>query len=138
MIFRSLAWRLTLWSERSSAGRKIIIMVTEDNSMIREIRRKLCEIKDDSHARILQRFFKTGPGEYGEGDIFMGLRMPQLRSLVRTYEQLRFEEVLELMRSSIHEERLLALLILVRSYNKSDEMMKEKIYRFYLDNIRIH
>lgn len=110
-------------------------MVTEDNSMIREIRRKLCEIKDDSHARILQRFFKTGPGEYGEGDIFMGLRMPQLRSLVRTYEQLRFEEVLELMRSSIHEERLLALLILVRAYNKSDEMMKEKIYRFYLDNI---
>ncbi len=110
-------------------------MVTEDNSMIREIRRKLCEIKDDSHARILQRFFKTGPGEYGEGDIFMGLRMPQLRPLARTYEQLRFEDVLELMRSSIHEERLLALLILVRSYNKSDEMMKEKIYRFYLDNI---
>jgi 3-methyladenine DNA glycosylase AlkD len=111
-------------------------MVTEDNSMIREIRRKLSEINDDSHDRILQRFFKTGPCEYGEGDIFMGLRMPQLRSLARTYEHLRFEEVLELMRSSIHEERLLALLILVRSYNKSDEMMKEKIYRFYLDNTR--
>ncbi len=109
-------------------------MVTEDNFMIRGIRRKLSEIKDDSHARILQRFFKTGPGEYGQGDIFMGLRMPQLRSLARTYEHLRLEDVLELMRSSIHEERVLALLILVRSYNKSDEMMKEKIYRFYLDN----
>lgn len=111
-------------------------MVTQDNSIIREIRQKLSEIKDDSHARILGRFFKTGPGEYGEGDIFIGLRVPQLRSLARTYEHLRLEDALELMRSPIHEERLLALLILVRSYKKSDETMKEKIYWFYLDNTR--
>ncbi len=84
MIFRRLVWRLILWSERSSAGRRIIKMVTDDNSIIREIRQKLSEIKDDSHARILQRFFKTGPGEYGEGDIFIGLRVPQLRSLARS------------------------------------------------------
>jgi 3-methyladenine DNA glycosylase AlkD len=111
-------------------------MVTQDNSIIREIRQKLSEIKDDSHARILGRFFKTGPGEYGEGDIFIGLRVPQLRTLARTYEYVKLEDTLELMTSPIHEERLLALLILVRSYKNSDETMKEKIYRFYLENIR--
>jgi len=111
-------------------------MVTHGNSIIRDIRQKLSEIKDDSHAKTLGRFFKTGPGEYGEGDIFIGLRMPQLRTLARTYEHLRLAEALELMRSPIHEERLLALLILVRSYKNSDETIKEKIYRFYLDNTR--
>jgi 3-methyladenine DNA glycosylase AlkD len=85
---------------------------------------------------ILQRFFKTGPGEYGEGDIFIGLRVPQLGSLAQAYIHLRLEDTLELIRSPIHEERLLALLILVRSYKNSDEKVKEKIYRFYLENIR--
>jgi 3-methyladenine DNA glycosylase AlkD len=111
-------------------------MVTDSNSSIHDIRLTLSEIKDDSHAKILGRFFKTGPGEYGEGDIFIGLRVPQLRTLARTYEHLRLDDTHELMMSPIHEERLLALLILVRAYKKSDEMMKEKIYRFYLDNTR--
>jgi 3-methyladenine DNA glycosylase AlkD len=111
-------------------------VVTDGKSIIRDIRQQLSEIKDDSHAKILGRFFKTGPGQYGEGDIFIGLRVPQLRTLSRIYEHLRLEDALELMRSPVHEERLLALLILVRAYKNSDETMKEKIYRFYLDNTR--
>jgi 3-methyladenine DNA glycosylase AlkD len=109
-------------------------MHNPDNPTIFEIRRRLSEIKDDSHAKTLKRFFKTGPGEYGEGDVFIGIRVPLLRALARTYRHLGVEDSRELLMSPIHEERLLALLILVHSYEKGDEALREMIYGFYLDN----
>lgn len=101
-----------------------------------EIRMRLSELKDEERARVLQRYFKTGPGEYGQGDVFMGLRLPQLRSLVTGCLHLTLVQLSELMSSPIHEERLLALLILVRQYRKADVDHKERICRFYLDNFR--
>jgi 3-methyladenine DNA glycosylase AlkD len=102
--------------------------------MIDELRKILADIKDDSYAASLQRFFKTGPGEYGEGDVFIGLRVPQLRLLAQRFEGLEIDDAVELLRSRIHEERLLALLILVHAYRQGDDTAKKKIYNLYLEN----
>jgi 3-methyladenine DNA glycosylase AlkD len=102
--------------------------------MIDDIRRMLSELKDDAHAKALKRFFKTGRGEYGEGDVFLGIRVPQLRLLVREFENLELADAVSLLRSSVHEERLLALLILVNAYKRGDEETQGKIYDLYLEN----
>jgi 3-methyladenine DNA glycosylase AlkD len=102
--------------------------------MVDEIRMILSDLKDDTYASSLRRFFKTGPGEYGEGDVFIGLRVPQLRMLASRFETLDPDDALVLLRSKIHEERLLALLILVRSYKQGDDEIRERIYRLYLGN----
>lgn len=85
---------------------------------------------------MLQRFFKTGPGEYGEGDRFLGLRVPQLRALARAHRTLDRGSVLELLRSPWHEQRLLALLILIEQYRRGSDADRETIYRTYLENTR--
>ena len=85
-------------------------------------------------AKASQWFFKTGPGQYGEGDRFLGLDVPTLRRLTREYEGLPLRDVRRLLTSRWHEERLLALLILVRRYANADPATREKIYRCYLAN----
>lgn len=83
----------------------------------------------------MQRFFKTGPGEYGEGDIFIGVTVPNVRRTDRRYyADTSLEDKLKLLRSGIHEERLLALIMLVLKYAKEDTSGKERIYKFYLRN----
>ncbi len=104
--------------------------------MIDKIHRRLWNLKDNAQAQTLQRFFKTGPGEYGEGDVFLGIRVPRLRSLAREFEGLEIADICTLLRSSVHEERLLALIILTQGYKHGDEEKQEKIYKFYLKNIR--
>lgn len=85
-------------------------------------------------AVFLQRYFKTGPGQYGEGDLFRGIRVPQLRKLSKKHEQLAVDSVEHLLESRYHEDRLVALLILVRRFAKADETEKERIYSTYLRN----
>jgi 3-methyladenine DNA glycosylase AlkD len=99
-----------------------------------EIRHHLQTLADEDKALVLQRFFKTGPGEYGEGDVFLGIRVPQLRKLAKTHQALALPEITTLLRSPIHEERLLALLILVRAYSRGDMSRQEEIYRLYLEH----
>jgi 3-methyladenine DNA glycosylase AlkD len=82
------------------------------------------------------RFFKTGPGQYGAGDQFLGIRVPVLRKLAAEYASLPEDQVLMLLRSPIHEDRLLALLILVRAAARGDEVTKERLYTLYLANTR--
>ena len=83
-------------------------------------------------AKVLQRFFKTGPGQYGEGDVFLGLKVPEVRSIAKKYSQLSFNDLQELLDSEIHEHRLVALLILIIKYNKTED--KKEIIDFYLKN----
>ena len=87
---------------------------------------------------ILQRFFKTKPGQYGEGDIFIGVMVPQSRQVAKKFSQLSLGEVKMLLYSCIHEERLVALLILAWRYRYSASSSREKveIVKFYLDNIK--
>lgn len=82
----------------------------------------------------MKRFFKTGPGEYGEGDVFLGVRVPALRKLARSFDVLKMDEVLELLRSPVHEERLVALVLLVRCYERGDEAARRRVYDSYLGN----
>jgi 3-methyladenine DNA glycosylase AlkD len=82
-----------------------------------------------------QRFFKTGPGEYGEGDIFLGIRVPVIRGCLREFRDLSLKDTVELLQSPFHEARLLALLIMVRCYDSAtEEREKGGIYDAYLEN----
>jgi 3-methyladenine DNA glycosylase AlkD len=91
---------------------------------------------DPKRAKNLQRFFKTGPGEYGEGDVFAGLRVPEIRRLANEYQGLPISTAFQLLHSPIHEARLMALLMMVRAYQQGNTLPRERIYRTYLKNTR--
>ena len=101
-----------------------------------EIRLKLEGLKDEQRAQGQQRFFKTGPGQYGEGDVFMGIRVPDLRRLAREHRAARLSEIKQLLKSRFHEERVLALMMLVHAYSRGDRDAKKAIYDLYLDSTR--
>ncbi len=96
-----------------------------------ELRRRMLAEANERRAAASRRFFKTGPGEYGEGDRFIGLTLPQMRRLEREAGDFPMNNIVDLLRSPIHEERLLALLVLVRRFRKSDERTRSTIYRQY-------
>jgi len=102
--------------------------------MIEAVRAALRKCSDKSHAEVLQRYFKTGPGEYGEGDQFIGVRVPAMRSVARRYRDLSLTDTLTLLQSAIHEERFLALVILKQKYRKGSLGEQSEIYEKYLDN----
>ncbi|MBC7966745.1 MAG: DNA alkylation repair protein [Fuerstia sp.] len=81
------------------------------------------------------RFFKTGPGQYGEGDLFIGVRVPVLRKMAREFRDLPLQEVDVLLCSAIHEERLLAILILTQSLARCDAEHRKRVYDFYMSRI---
>ncbi len=89
---------------------------------------------DEKRAKISQSFFKTGKGEYGEGDVFIGLTMPQQRKIAKKYLSLSFPKIQELLKNKIHEHRMIGLIILVEKYKKASEDEKANIFNFYLNN----
>jgi 3-methyladenine DNA glycosylase AlkD len=104
-----------------------------------DVRKELQNLADPDKAAILQRFFKTGLGQYGEGDIFIGVMVPHSRQVAKKFSQLPLGEVRTLLYSRIHEERLVALLILALRYSSSASSSREEneeIVKFYLDNIK--
>ncbi len=103
---------------------------------IKKIKDALRRYRDAKKAKVLRSFFKTGPGEYAEGDIFLGVTVPVLRDLAKQLKDIELRSAVKLLRSSIHEERLLALLILIIKYRSSSPNDKEKIYRIYLKNTK--
>jgi 3-methyladenine DNA glycosylase AlkD len=100
------------------------------------IERRLRALRDPEIAAGHLRFFKCGPGQYGEGDAFLGIMVPGLRALSREFTPLAVAEAVELLQSKWHEARLLALMILVRKYECSDEATRAGIYRSYLANTK--
>lgn len=100
----------------------------------KQISKLLKELGDPVIAEHSQRFFKTGKGEYGEGDQFLGIRVPVLREQVKRYQSILLTEVKKLLTSPFHEERLFALLLLVRKFSKGSDEEKTIIYQLYLDN----
>ena len=102
----------------------------------RTIQQRLEELGDTEKAAHAQRYFKTGPGQYGEGDVFLGIRVPVLRKLAKEYQALPLAETTQLLQSSIHEERLLALLILVLKYSKGNPSTQKTIYDLYLKHTK--
>jgi 3-methyladenine DNA glycosylase AlkD len=96
------------------------------------IHREMMGLANPSRAAGVSRFFKTAPGQYGAGDRFLGIPVPVLRKLAARYHALSLRELSALLGSPWHEERLLALLILVRQYSRADPARREAIYRLYM------
>lgn len=101
-----------------------------------EIKKEIAKYADSEKAKILQGFFKTGKGEYGEGDIFIGVKVPEVREIAKKFKETEFFEIEKLLKSKIHEERLCALLILIQKFEKTNEKEKQKIVDFYLANTK--
>lgn len=109
-----------------------------NQSIVSEIKTALQELSIPGKAEIMQTFFKTGKGEYGEGDVFIGVTVPEQRSVAKEfYNNISLEELGELLFSKIHEHRLTALLILVHQFEKTKDKIKQKeIIDFYLKHTK--
>ena len=103
---------------------------------LKSLREILKKQTNSEQAKILLRFFKTGKGEYGEGDKFLGIKVPVSRGIAKKFKDLSIPEIQELLNSEIHEERLIGLFILIEQYSKADEKKKNTIYKFYLKNTK--
>jgi len=103
-----------------------------------ELRQKIRQDATPEQAAIARRFFKTGPGEYGEGDCFLGLKVPQIRAELPHTDELGEADVLDLLHSKWHEERFLALLVLGRRFSraKKDTATQQRIISLYLANTK--
>jgi 3-methyladenine DNA glycosylase AlkD len=106
------------------------------NTILTEVKSTLNRYANKEKAEILKRFFKTYKGQYAEGDVFIGVTVPVIRKMASNSLDLKSEIVLSLLKSLIHEERLLALLILVLKFQKADLISKEKIYSLYLKHTK--
>jgi len=102
--------------------------------MYQQIINDLKKYSDSEKARILSRFFKTGKGEYGEGDIFLGVIVPQQRLVAKKFKDADLKTIEKLLHSKIHEHRLTALLIIIYQIKKANEVKKKNFFNFYLKN----
>ncbi|NQV08229.1 DNA alkylation repair protein [Candidatus Woesearchaeota archaeon] len=104
--------------------------------MLENLKKDLAKHGSKKKAKLLQGFFKTGKGEYGEGDIFLGVMVPKTREVAKKYKHLSFSDTKKLLKSKIHEHRQCALLILVHNFENGDNKEKRKIVDFYLANTK--
>lgn len=96
----------------------------------------LRELADPKKAAFLQRYFKTGAGEYGEGDVFLGVTVPNARRVARQFREISLAQIERLLRSNLHEPRLVALLILVNQYARGAAAAKNAIFKLYFANVK--
>ncbi len=102
--------------------------------MLDQLKRDLLQISDPDHAKRLSGFFKTGKGQYGEGDLFLGIPVPKQRKIAKKYLNLGLNDIQVLLKSKFHEHRFTALVILVSKYQKAEESSKDEIFNFLLQN----
>lgn len=103
---------------------------------LEQLKIELNLLKNPEKQKILSSFFKTGKGQYGEGDIFLGIPVPQQRKVTKKFFNISLNDLQELLNSRIHEYRLTALLILVEKYKKANNETKSSIFNFYLKNTK--
>ena len=106
------------------------------NNQVANIKNEMRKLANKKIAEHSQRFFKTGKGQYGEGDIFLGIRVPVLRKIAKKFRRISLAEVSKLLESKFHEERLLSILMLVNLFKSGDEDDQELIYELYLDKTK--
>ncbi len=103
--------------------------------ILEDIHRRTLKLADKKKAAQMQKYFKTGKGQYAEGDLFWGISVPELRELAKDYAPLiNLVEISILIKSEVHEKRLLSLLFLVQKYKRADQATQKKIYEFYIKN----
>src|SRR5512135_1019546 len=98
------------------------------------ISKELRALASPETAANLQRFFKTGPGQYGEGDVFLGIKVPPLRALAKQHVDAGLDTIVALLNSRYHEERFLALLLLMQLYQRAEDKERSAAYNLYLGN----
>lgn len=96
----------------------------------------LKNLENKEKAEVLSRFFKTGKGEYGEGDSFLGIEMRMQRRIAKKHSDLRLMDIQRLLKTTVHEHRMTSLLILILQYEKADESQKKELSDFYLKNAK--
>jgi 3-methyladenine DNA glycosylase AlkD len=101
-----------------------------------ELKKEIKKAAKPADVVILQKFFKTGKGEYGEGDIFAGIKVPVLRAIAKNFCSLELNDIKELIASPIHEERMISLFILIQKFAKADDKLQETIFKLYLKNTK--
>ncbi len=104
--------------------------------MLEELKKEIEASGNSEKAKLYQRFFKTGKGEYGEKDVFIGLTMPKQREIAKKYSNLSLPKIQELLKNKIHEHRMIGLIILSNKYKKAKEEEKANIFNFYLKNTK--
>ena len=104
--------------------------------MIHNLRKDVQALANPQKAKLVEGYFKTGLGQYGEGDIFLGLTVPQSRTIAVKYKDLAYLEISALLKSKNHEERFIALVILIHNYKYGNEKDRKKTYNFYLKHLR--
>ena len=104
--------------------------------MLRHLKKDLLKLKNPKLAKLLSRYFKAGKGEYGEGDIFLGIKVGPQRQIAKKYSHLTLNELQALLSSKIHEYRLTSLFILIDKYKKAGDNGKKEIFKFYLKNTK--
>ncbi len=102
--------------------------------MLKQLKQDLQKLANPQKAKNLARFFKTGKGEYGEGDIFLGITVPEQRKIANKYKNLPLVDLQNLIKGKIHEQRLVSLLILVNQFKKANQVKQKEIFNFYLKN----
>ena len=104
--------------------------------MLKNLKKDLQKLANSKKGKDLSRFFKTGKGEYGEGDIFLGIAVPDQRKIAKKYSELQLNKIQEFLSSKIHEHRLTSLFILISKFEKGNNKLKKEIFDFYLKNTR--
>lgn len=104
--------------------------------MNENIQKEIKRLGNKEYAARLRKYFKTGKGEYGEGDRFLGIQVPVLRKIAKKYRKISIGEVSELVKSQFHEERLFSLFVLVESFKRANDKDKKIIYTLYLSNTK--
>lgn len=103
-------------------------------SPLHEIQSRLRSLASPETARIQRGFFKTGPGQYGEGDVFLGITVPLIRAVAKEFPSVDLDVTVDLLHSPLHEERLLALLFLMRHFTTGNTHERQSAYHAYLAN----
>jgi len=114
----------------------MLVALVKSMTNLKELKKELKSKANLKTAQILQRFFKTGKGEYGQGDIFYGIKVPETRKIAKDYQDLSFSDAQKLLKSKIHEERLVVLLIFIYKFEKGDIKEKERIFHLYLKSTK--
>jgi len=104
--------------------------------MLNQLKKDLRKLANSKKGKDLSKFFKTGKGEYGEGDIFLGIAVPNQRKIAKKYATLSLGEIQDLLSSKIHEHRLTSLFILISKFENGNNKLKKEIFDFYLKNTK--
>lgn len=135
---RSIASKEEFITKQLSRKEKLNLIKngTSKKMTANQLQKDLRTLKNPEKAKVLAGFFKTGKGQYGEGDKFLGISVPQTRTVVKEFAELSLVEIAKLLQSAFHEERLASLLILTQQYKKGNAQKQKSIFEFYLKNAK--